>query len=88
MTQTLSVTEARSRLLELVDRVDRDYLRIDLTKKGRIKATLVSSDYLDILEETIYSLENSIKTIKQSEKDIKTGKFTTLTTLKNKKNLI
>ena len=58
MTNVIPVTQARKNLLKLIDLVDEKYTRIDLTKKGKIKATLVSPDYLDALEETIYTLEN------------------------------
>ncbi len=78
MTQVIPVTEARKNLLKLVDLVDEEYTRIDLTKKGKIKATLVSPDYLDSLEETIYTLENSMDDIREAEKEIKRGEYVTL----------
>lgn len=78
MAQVIPVTEARKNLLKLVDEVDKQYTRIDLTKKGKIKATLVSPDYLDSLEETIYSLENSMDDIRKAEKELKEGKYVTL----------
>lgn len=82
MTQVIPVTEARRNLLKLVDEVNEDYSRVDLTKKGKIKATLVSPDYLDSLEETIYTLENSMDDIREAEKEIKEGKYVTLEELK------
>lgn len=78
MTNVIPVTEARKILLSLVDEVNDKYLRIDLTKKGRIKATLVSPDYLDSLEETIYTLENSMEDIKDAEAEIARGEYVTL----------
>lgn len=78
MTNVIPVTQARRDLLKLVDKVDREYTRIDLTKKGKIKATLVSPDYLDSLEETIYTLENSMKDIRAAEEEIKRGEVITL----------
>ncbi len=78
MTNVISVTEARKNLLKLVDTVDEDYTRVDLTKNGRVKATLVSTEYLDSLEETIYSLEHSYKDIKKAEKEIAQGNYVTL----------
>ncbi|OGV96381.1 hypothetical protein A2W24_04585 [Microgenomates group bacterium RBG_16_45_19] len=82
MTITIPVTQARSQLLRLVDDVDSKFNRVDLTKKGVIKASLVSSEYLDSLEETIYSLKHSLKDIKQSEKEIEVGEYLTLDELK------
>jgi len=85
--QVIPVTEARKKLLSLVDEVNEEYKRVDLTKNGKIKATLVSPDYLDSLEETIYSLKNSLKDIKQAEKELKKGKFITLDEIKRKYNI-
>ena len=82
MTQVIPVTQARRDLLKLVDKIDEEYTRIDLTKKGRIKATLVSPEYLDSLEETIYTLENSMDDIRKAEKEIARGNFVTLEELK------
>ena len=78
MTQTIPVTKARNDLLKLVDRVDEEYTRFDLTKKGKVKASLVSPEYLDSLEETIYSLEHSLGDIREAEKAIGRGEYVTL----------
>lgn len=84
MAQVIPVTEARKNLLKLVDLVDEEYTRIDLTKKGKVKATLVSPDYLDSLEETIYSLEHSLKDIREAEAEIARGEYVTLEELEEK----
>ena len=86
MIQTIPVTEARKKLLSLVDEINDAYTRVDLTKNGRIKATLVSPDYLDSLEETIYSLNNSLSDINLAQKELKQGKFLTLEEVKKKYN--
>lgn len=78
MTQVIPVTEARKNLLKIVDEVDEKYTRIDLTKNGRIKATIVSPEYLDSLEETIYTLEHSMDDIRRAEKEIARGESVTL----------
>lgn len=84
MTQVIPVTEARKKLLSLVDEINDEYTRVDLTKNGRVKATLVSPEYLDSLEETIYSLNNSISDIKLAEKEFKQGKYFNLEEVKKK----
>ena len=86
MTATMPVTHARKDLLRLIDKVDEDYTRIDLTKNGKVKATLVSPDYLDSLEETIYTLENSMTDIRRAEKEIAKGRYVTLDDLKKDLN--
>jgi prevent-host-death family protein len=78
MTYVLPVTQARKDFLHLVDKIDEDYTRVDLTKNGRVKATLVSPEYLDELEETIYSLTHSMREIRQAEQEIAKGKYVTL----------
>ena len=78
MTQSLPITQARKNLLRLVDEIDEKYTRVDLTKNGKIKATLVSADYLDSLEETIFTLKNSMKDIRQAEEEVSQGKFVNL----------
>jgi len=87
MTQVIPITEARRKLLSLVDEINDAYTRVDLTKNGRVKATLVSPDYLDSLEETIYSLKSSLPDIKLAEKELKQGKFLTLAEVKKKYNI-
>lgn len=78
MTHIIPVTEARKKLLNIVDDVDRRFSRVDLTKNGRVKASIVSPDYLDSLEETVYSLEHSLKDIKEAELEISQGGYVTL----------
>jgi len=46
-------TEARNRLSELVDEVERTHERIKITKHGRTVAVLLSPDDLAALEETL-----------------------------------
>lgn len=82
MAQVIPVTQARRDLLKLVDQVNEEYTRVDLTKRGTIKATLVSPEYLDSLEETIYTLEHSMDDIRKAEKEIAEGKYVTLEELK------
>jgi len=41
-------------------------------------------DYLDSLEETIYSLEHSLKDIKEAEKEIARGEYITLEEIKKR----
>ena len=82
MTQVIPVTQARRDLLKLVDQVNEDYSRVDLTKKGKVKATLVSPEYLYSLEETIYTLEHSMDDIRRAEKEIAKGNYVTLEEIK------
>ena len=78
MDHVIPVTQARKDLLNLVDKIDEEYTRVDITKNGRVRASLVSPEYLDSLEETIYSLKYSLKDIRESEKQIARGEYVTL----------
>ena len=84
MSHVIPVTQARKDLLKLVDKVDDEYTRVDITKNGKVKATLVSPEYLDSLEETIYSLTYSLKDIKEAEEEIKKGNYVTLEEIKKR----
>lgn len=78
MNYVLPVTQIRKQLLPLIDKVSTDYIRVDITKAGVVKASLISTDYLDELEETIYSLDNSLTDIRRAEAEVKAGKYATL----------
>lgn len=82
MLNVIPVTQARKNLLKLVDEVDSKYTRVDLTKNGVVKATLVATDYIDSLEETIYTLEHSMDDIRKAEAEIARGEFVTLEEVK------
>lgn len=84
MTYVLPVTQARKNFLTLVDKVNEEYSRIDITKNGIVKATIVSPDYLDELEETIYTLTHSMKEIRKAKRDIAKGKYVTLEEVKKR----
>ena len=51
--KTLSLTEVKARLSELVDEVESRDERIVITRKGRPAAVLVSQDDLDSWQETL-----------------------------------
>ena len=78
MTYVLPVTQARKDFLNLVEKVDEDSVRVDLTRNGRIKATLISPEYIDELEETIYTLTHSMKAIRQAQREHARGEYVTL----------
>jgi len=56
--ETLPVSEARSTLKTLVDRVARTHERVTLTRNGRPAAVLISPDDLEGLEETLEILSD------------------------------
>jgi antitoxin YefM len=56
--ETLSVSEARTTLKTLVDRVDGTHERVTLTRNGRPAAVLISPDDLESLEESLAVLSD------------------------------
>jgi antitoxin YefM len=59
MTETLSLSDVKARLSELVDRVEREDERIVVTRNGRPAAVLVSTEDLESLEETLAVLSDT-----------------------------
>jgi len=76
--ETLSLSEAKMKLSELIDRVQSTDAEIVITKNGRPAAVLVSSDEFEGWKETI-----SIKSDKELMAEIKKG----LSALKKKSQL-
>lgn len=76
---SVSISEARKNLPKLVDVVDREFERVVITKSGKVKAVMLSSDELEDLQETLEILSDSraMRAIKKAEKDIAAGKLFT-----------
>ena len=73
---TISATQARANLYEILDKVAKSGQRVGITKKGETKAYLISSDEYDSWQETneIMADKGLMRAIKQGEKDIKEGR--------------
>lgn len=75
----LPISDARAQLSALVDDVDRDFERITLTKSGRPKAVLMSSDEFDSWQETLEIMSDAIavKALGEANLDLETGRVMT-----------
>lgn len=84
MTNLVSISNARANLPNLVDRVDKNMDRVVITVNGQPRATLISSEELESIEETaeVSAIPNIKKDLKKSCKQIKEGKFVTLSELR------
>jgi len=71
----LPFTEARNRLSELVDEVDRTHVRVEITRHGFPVAVLISPHDLEALEETIDVLSSpeAMRQLAESRRAAKTG---------------
>lgn len=80
----MSISDARQQLSNLVSKVDKYMDRIVITVKGQPKATLISAEELESLEETaeILAIPNIKKDLQKSRKQFKKGEFVYLSNLK------
>ncbi len=80
----ISISDARANLPDLVDKVNDHMDRIVITVNGQPKATLVSAEELESLEETaeVLAIPGAKKSIKTGLKQAKKGRGVTLSKLK------
>lgn len=76
MNDTLPISQARSELPALVEKVSGLSHTVYITVKGKIKAALISAKELELLNETLEVLSDpdAVKAIEAGLKDIKQGK--------------
>lgn len=84
MINLVAISDARIRLPELVNRVNKYLDRVIITINGQPKATLVSVEELESLEETaeILAIAGARNRIKKGTEQIKNGEFVALSDLK------
>lgn len=78
MSQTMTVTDAKARLSELVAAVASTQEHVEITRNGAPAAVLVSHAELAALRETIAILSDprAVEDIRQAEADIASGRTT------------
>jgi antitoxin YefM len=76
---TMPLSEAKARLSEVADEVDRTHDRVHITRNGRQYVVLMSAEDLDSLEATIELLSDpaAMARIRQAEAAIAAGDTTT-----------
>ena len=74
-TETLSLTELRPRLSELVERATEHYDRFVITRHGRAEAVLLSSDEFEGLLETLEILadEAQVRRLAEADRELSRG---------------
>jgi antitoxin YefM len=80
MVRIVPFTEARARLTELLDDVEARHEHLVITRKGRPAAVVISPEEWDAIEETLDVLqdETALADLRQSEKDVKAGRLSSL----------
>lgn len=73
--ETISLTDLRPRLSELVDRAHSRFDRFVITRHGRAEAVLLSSDEFEGLLETleILSDDESVRGLAEAERELAAG---------------
>lgn len=82
---TISITEARRKIFDIAEEVQKPGVYYTFTEKGRPKAVLMSAEEFDSLLETLEILGNPevMKRIEQAEKEYKKGEYVTWEDLKS-----
>jgi prevent-host-death family protein len=77
--ETLPLSDAKARLSEIADEVDRTHQRVQITKNGRSYVVLMSAEDLASMEATLELLSDpaAMQRVRQAQTDIEQGRFTT-----------
>jgi prevent-host-death family protein len=76
----ISISEARRRIFDIAEEVQKPSTYYTLTENGRAKAVLISAEYFDSMMEDLEILSNPkiMADIKEAEDQIKRGEYVTL----------
>lgn len=80
MSDTISISNARANLPDLVKKVSENYDRIIITSHGKPTAAVISVEELESLEETaqVLAIPGIVEDIRKSEEQIKKGEVVRL----------
>ncbi len=80
MAETVPFTEARARLSDLLDDLERRHQHVVITRNGRPAAILVPVAEYEALEETLDILQDRdlLEALRQSEDDVQAGRVQSL----------
>lgn len=77
MAKIVPLTEARSKLSELLDEIESRHEHVVITRKGRPVAVMFSSAEHEALEESLEILqdEETLRALRQAEEDVRSGRL-------------
>lgn len=77
MAKVIPLTEARSKFSELLDEIESFHEHVVITRKGLPVAVMFSSAEYEALEETmeIFQDEETLAALRESEKDVGSGRL-------------
>lgn len=87
---TVSATTARAHLYDLIEEVSTSGKSVGITKNGETKAVLVNPEELRAWEVTVETLSDPelMEAIKESDKDMKAGRFVSLEEVEKELGLV
>ncbi len=73
--ETIPLSDAKARLSEIADDVDRTHQRVQITKNGRSYVVLISAEDLDSMEATLELLADpaAMERVRQAQVDLVAG---------------
>ena len=73
--ETIPLSDAKARLSEIADDVDRTHQRVQITKNGRSYVVLISAEDLDSMEATLELLADpaAMERVSQAQVDLAAG---------------
>lgn len=76
--ETIPLSDAKARLSEIAEDVDRTHQRVQITKNGRSYVVLISAEDLESMEATLELLSDSaaMERVRQAQSDLAAGKGT------------
>lgn len=77
MDTVLPLTEARNKFAKLVDDVSKTFAKVTITRRGKPKAVIMSSEEYEALIDSleILSSKKSMDSLKRAKEDIKAGRI-------------
>ena len=88
---TLPISEARKKIFEIAEKVQKPSTHYILTEKGRPKVAFMSAEEFESWQETLEAVRdfpNLEKDIKKAEKEYKQGNYSTLEKVLSKEGFV
>ena len=88
MVKVVPFTDARAKLTEILDALEKKHEHVLITRNGRPAAVMLSADEYESLEETLEILQDKelIDALRRSEADVRAGRLTSLRDLRSRRS--
>ncbi len=89
MAKTIPFTEARSKLSELLDDLERRHEHVVITRNGRPAGVLIPAAEFEAIEESLEILQDEelLHALRESEDDVKAGRLSTISEVRRELGL-